>query len=436
MDLINRDADWSVRYGATHTAVVNLRRQIGEIRKSIYEELGRIRETLKSEYEISNKRQEEAETALGSLISQSTQTNQAQVALFSLEAAAQSYRKLYDNFLQQHTQSVQQQTYPISDARPISSAYAYKTGPRPLSTGFLTIFAGAGLGLGLGTFREIMDRGSAPGSRSKSSCDGMSCIGSPRCGFQPTTPVQWPASVGSGSGGSLTIQRRQRSLPRIMSFPSGQWSTIADAPSSPYAEAIRAIKLTVDLNGSRKPTKVIGITSCLAGEGKSTIAAGMASIIAQSGARCILVDGDVRNPTLSRALAPGANAGLLEASVGDLRLSEVLWDDPNTRLAFLPTVNNPKLGNPIDILASKGTKQLIKALEVQCDYIIVDLPPLASAVDVRTTSSLIDSYILVVEWGATKMDAVQYALRHAPNVHSNLAGAVLNKVDMDFDGSI
>jgi succinoglycan biosynthesis transport protein ExoP len=71
---------------------------------------------------------------------------------------------------------------------------------------------------------------------------------------------------------------------------------------------------------------------------------------------------------------------------------------------------------------------------VQCDYIIVDLPPLASAVDVRSTSSLIDSYILVVEWGATKMDAVQYALRHAPNVHSNLAGAVLNKVDMDAMG--
>src|SRR5439155_18810786 len=97
-------------------------------------------ETSKSEYEIAKKRQGELEQSLGSLISQSTETNQARVALFSLEASAQSYRKLYDNFLQQHTESVQQQTFPISDARLISPASVAKTAPQALKVWLVTAF--------------------------------------------------------------------------------------------------------------------------------------------------------------------------------------------------------------------------------------------------------------------------------------------------------
>ena len=159
LDLVNREADWSVRYGKNHTAVVNLRNQIRDIRRSIADELGRIEETFKSEYEIAKKRQDELEKELAGLVSQSTETNQAQVALFSLEAAAQSYRKIYDNFLQQHTVSIQQQTFPITEARQTSAGSAIKTAPKPLQVWIVTIFAGGMLGVGLGAFREIRDRG-------------------------------------------------------------------------------------------------------------------------------------------------------------------------------------------------------------------------------------------------------------------------------------
>jgi len=69
-------------------------------------------------------------------------------------------------------------------------------------------------------------------------------------------------------------------------------------------------------------------------------------------------------------------------------------------------------------------------LQIKYDYVIVDLPPLAAGVDVRATSGHIDSYVLVIEWGVTKIDAVQYALRHAPSLQANIIGAVLNKVNM------
>jgi succinoglycan biosynthesis transport protein ExoP len=158
LDLVNREADYSVRYGKNHTAVVNLRNQIRDIRRSIGYELGRIEENLKSEYEIAKKREDEFDKSQAKLISQSTETNQALVTYFSLDAAAKSYRRLYDNFLQRHTESVQQQTFPISEARQISAASATKTGPKTALVGLVTLVAGAMIGGGLAAFREIMDR--------------------------------------------------------------------------------------------------------------------------------------------------------------------------------------------------------------------------------------------------------------------------------------
>src|SRR5262249_48032018 len=141
LDLRNRESDWSARFGNTQF-VVNLRRQIRDIRKSIGDELGRIEETHKSEYEIATKRQNELEKEVASIVSKATDTNQAAVALFSLTAAAQSYRKLYDNFLQQHTVSIQQQTFPVTEARQTSVASVLKTSPKPVLAWTVTILAG------------------------------------------------------------------------------------------------------------------------------------------------------------------------------------------------------------------------------------------------------------------------------------------------------
>ena len=203
-----------------------------------------------------------------------------------------------------------------------------------------------------------------------------------------------------------------------------------DSPSSLYAEAIRSIKLTVDLNSQGNDTKVIGLTSCLPSEGKSTVAAAMATLIAQGGARVILVDCDVRHPSLSRALAPDASAGFLDVVAGKLDLADAVWSDPTTSMAFLPAGANARVPNATEMLASDAAKSLFATLQIKYDYVIVDLAPLVAGVDVRATSGLIDSYVLVIEWGATKIDAVQYALRHAPGVQENIVGAVLNKVDM------
>ena len=433
LELVNREADYTARLGANHVAVVNLRNQIRDIRHSIYDELGRIQETTKSELEIAKKRQNKLETALTDTVSKTQDSNQAQaqVVLFSLEAAAKSYRALYDNFLRQHTEAVQQQTYPISDARLNSSASVKQTGPQRLKTFLAWIFGGGILGVGLGALREMLDRGFRTSEQVKSvlNTDCIALI--PRLGKNPG--AQWLSYAGATQMASglkslivpspavRVIDEDPRRRARVL------WAAV-DAPNSAYADAIRSIKLSLDPEPDAGGT-VLGLTSYLPTEGKSTVAAGIATQMAQGGRRVILVDCDIRNPSLSRALSPDSRVGLLEVIAGEASLAQAVRRDPNTNLGFLPMVPNKPLRDRIELLASREAKMLINLLRTTYDYVIVDMAPLISSVDVLAASRLVESYVLVIEWGATKMESVRYALGNTPAVQMKMVGAVLNKVD-------
>ncbi len=429
LDLVNREAEWSARYGKNHSAVVNLRNQIRDVRKSIHDELGRIEQTTRSEYEIAKRRQDELEKRQAALVSQSTETSQAQIALFSLEAAAQSYRKIYDSFLQRHTESVQQQSFPISDARPITPASLTKSGPQIYKIWMTTILAGGLLGFGIGGLRELLDRRFRTRGQVLAALQ-TECLGLvPRLSSVGSRKVVKRALSGTKAISSQSVGDSVD--PRSIRPASALLRSIIDAPSSPYADAIRSIKLALELNNESASSRVIGLTSCFSGEGKSTIAAAMAEIIAQRGASVILVDCDLRNPSLSRTLAPDAKSGFLEALRGEVALADAVWKDATTGMAFLPTATLADMPNPGEVLASAAAKSFFVALQIEYDCVIVDLAPLLAPIDVRAALRLIDSYILVIEWGRTKVDAVQYVLNNTPGMEEKLAGAVLNKVDMN-----
>jgi succinoglycan biosynthesis transport protein ExoP len=437
LELVNREADFSAKYGANHSAVVNTRNQIRAIRTSIRDELGRIEQTFRSELQIAQRRQDELEKSLSTIISQSTVTSQAQVALFSLESAAQSYRKLYDNFLQRHTEVVQQQSFPIVEARSLSPASVNKTGPKALQIWLATIFGGAALGIGGGLLREAMDRGfrTREQVRSVLQTDCLALVPRlppqerrlttqraepmPMIGTRPIDDAEFAAHM------ARQAARGNSSAPNVM-------RTVVDTPpSSPYAEAIRSIKLSVDLNSSGSYTKVIGFTSCLPSEGKTTLASAMATIISQSGARVLLVDCDLRNPSLSRMLTPDATVGFLDVVAGKVPLTDAIWADSHGTLAFLPSVVGDRYPYATEMLSSEAAKSLFSSLQIRYDYVILDLAPMVAALDVRAAKHVVDSYVMVVEWGTTKVDAVKYALRSVPGVQEKLVGVVLNKVDMN-----
>ena len=160
LELARRESEWSARFGKDHLAVVNLRNRMQEIRTSLFEELRRAAETAKNDYEIAKQRQEEIEKQLANTVAQSQSTSQVQVTLGGLEGAAAGYRKLYDSFLQQYMGSTQQATFPITEARVISTASPplQKSKPKTILVLALSLVGGIGLGIGLGLLRDIMDR--------------------------------------------------------------------------------------------------------------------------------------------------------------------------------------------------------------------------------------------------------------------------------------
>ena len=422
LDLARRETEYSARYGRDHLAVVNIRNRMQELRSSTFDELRRLTDSYKSDYEIAKQRQEEIEKQLADAVSESQATNKAQVNLSELESKAKSLRSLYDAFLQRQMGSAQQESFPmITDARLLSvaSTPTSKSKPKTPLVLALTLIGGIGLGVGVALLRDLMDRGFHTGTQLQTALQ-MPCLG-----LVPLLKGTWRNKLPRNRPRAANAFGQ-----RVIARNSSVFWSVVDSPSSPFAESIRSIKVAMNLNMTSRPNKVVGFTSSLPNEGKSTIAAAFALLTAESGGRVILVDCDLRNPSLSRRLAPQAAIGVVDVISGAKLLEEAVWRDPTNGLVLLPAVKNGALSHSSELFGAELTKKLFEKLCASFDYVVVDLPPLAPVVDVRTATHLVDCAILVVEWGHTKIDVVRHALNTAPNVHEALIGAVLNKTDM------
>jgi polysaccharide biosynthesis transport protein len=417
-----REVEYSARLGRDHLAVVNLRTQMKGIRTSILDEVRRLAESSRSDFEVAKQRQQDIEKQLALAVSQSRTTNAAELTMRELETSAKGYRSLYESFLQRYMGSVQQESFPISEARVISPAGPPQSKSKP-KTGMilaLGILGGIALGTALGFLRDIMDR------VFRTSAQIEATLQLPCLSLVPLLKDHEQKKLSPRAADQVDKEFGQRPLSRS----SGLYWAATAMPLSRFAESIRSIKLAIDLNPTKISNKIVGITSALPNEGKSTIAASLAQLIAHAGKQVIIVDCDLRNPTLSANLAPNAGAGIIDVLSGARSLEETVWRDPKTNLAFLPVAKRTQIFHTSEILSAEQTRKLFDKLRATYDYVIVDLPPLAPIVDVRATTPLIDCFILVVEWGRTRTDVVQHALHTAPNVYEALIGTVLNKTDM------
>ena len=421
LELAQREVLLTNRIGHDHLAVVNIRNQMREIRRSIFDEFKRIAQSYKSEYDIAKARENSLQASLASTVTGSQTANTAQVELRQLESSAQSYRALYNNFQQRYTDYVQQQSFPISQAQ-VTPALPPSASSSPKSFRILAMATVGGLafGIALALLREVTDRvfrtSSQVEARLGTECVAMLSIIKPR-------PDNASHVRKNDAGANLTRAR-------IIAPNSHVLRHVVDLPLSQFAESIRAVKVTIDLAGGSKSNKVIGITSSLPDEGKSTVSASLAQLCAHSGARVILVDCDLRKRSLSHELAPGASKGIIDVLTEAASFNDVIWSDPSTKLSFLPAVVKSRLTHTSEVLGSAAMKRLFDRLRERYDYVIVDLSPLAPVADVRAATHLVDSYLFVIEWGKTRIDVVERALNTARGVYDNLLGVILNKVDL------
>ena len=278
---------------------------------------------------------------------------------------------------------------------------------------------GLALGLGIALPREVLGGRVFLTSKSVKSRLRIACIGLlPR--VHDRKRIKWWAKKPQSGDTPRTLTRGDRGV---------SW-TVVDYPLSRFSEGVRSIKMAIDLENRSRSIKVIGLTSATPNEGKSTVSLALGQLIAHNGASVIVVDCDLRNPSLTRSIAPKAGRGVVELASGSVSLVDVVWRDASTQMAFLPAIPTAGPPDPPSILSSVELKRVFDVLREQYDFIVVDLSPLAGVIDVCATTELIDAYVLVIEWGRTNVDVVQHALRAAPNVSESILGAVLNKADI------
>ncbi|WP_298951267.1 polysaccharide biosynthesis tyrosine autokinase [uncultured Methylobacterium sp.] len=414
LDLSSRYADMSSRYGANHQVAINLRNQMNEIRRSITDELRRIADSYKSDFEVARARETSLQKSLAELISQAGTSGQAQVTLRDLESSAQTARNLYDSFLQRFLEASQQQTLPINEARLITAATPpiEKSWPKTkiLLPGSLVL--GLMLGVAAALMRDRLD------DVFRTPKDVESYLGVECLGILPLVrPGKAPAPTGQGS------------VVRPISRKATITRYVADAPFSRFTESMRSVKVAIDISGLTREARVIGVVSAVPNEGKTTFASNLATLMAQNGQKVLLIDGDLRNPRLTQALAPDAKAGLFEVLTQTQPLSDVLYSEAGNGLQMLPAVLKGPTPHTAEMISSRAMAALLDSAGSHYNYIVIDLPPIISVVDVRAAAHLIDAFVCVTEWGQTSREVVAEAFASVDVLRDRLVGLVLNKAD-------
>src|SRR5262245_52242538 len=177
-----------------------------------------------------------------------------------------------------------------------------------------------------------------------------------------------------------------------------------------------------------RPPKVIQITSSRPGEGKTTIAISLAISAASSGLRVVVVDADLRHPSVSHFFKLEREKGIVDLLVGAAKPEQVLKAQTDVKLTVIPA--GGKTLNPTDVLSSERMKLLISQLRETFDYVVVDTPPVGPVVDPVLVSNLCDKTIFVVEWASTPRELIEASIKRV-SFHKRIGGVVLNSVNPD-----
>lgn len=410
------EAQLESKLGSGHIQVINLRKEMAQFERLIHEELQRIADSYRSEAEVARAKEQSLSLSMSGLVGASAATNQTLVQLRELEREAETYRNLYQTFMQRYQEALQQQSFPVNEARVITAASRPMSRSHPKSGPILalSIILGGVLGASFGALREYRDRMFRVASQVRDEL-GLEFLGM----LQVVDSLATPKSA-----------RGEDRDPKLVDPTNSLQRYSIDHPLSSFAETLRSAKVALDLALDDRRPRVVGVISVLPNEGKTIVAKNFASLLAHLGARTVLIDADLRNPGLTKGIARQADAGLLEAIRGDRPFGDLLLFEPDSGLFVLPAVIRKRVQHSSEILSSSGMRNVLEEATKIFDYVIIDMPPLGPVVDVRAASSLFDAFLLVVEWGRTPRIVVKNLLSADSSLKEKCIGVLFNKVNM------
>ncbi len=201
------------------------------------------------------------------------------------------------------------------------------------------------------------------------------------------------------------------------------------APKSPITEQYRTIRTNIQFSAVDTPIRSLMVTSAGPSEGKSTTASNLAVVFAQQGKKVLIVDADLRRPTLHFTFGFTNTIGLTNVLTRQIHVNESIRTTDVENLYFMPS--GPIPPNPAELLGSATMDQLISDLYEMFDLVIFDVPPVLAVADAQVLGNQVDATILVVSSGLTEREGAIKAKEILEQTKSKLLGAVLNNKEED-----
>ncbi len=394
-------AEMSSVYGDKNPKMQTVGEELRVARFLLQQEVDRIVDGLKSQVQIERSREQDLEGQLRALETTNREKNRAAGGLKYLESEATAARSVLQTFVSGMVATSAQSGYQNSDARVLSAAETPTHPSFPPRILLLSLFAVAGVLISL----TIIFLSESLDDKIRSTEEAESFLGVPVLGGLPWIP----------------------SLRRHSKNPSAY---VLANPFSVYAEAMRSINVTVHASDVDHP-KVLLITSPLPGDGKSSFAASMARLAAAMGRHVLLVDCDLRHPSVGKLLDAPPGPGLLEILLGDASLEDAARVDRASGLNFIPIGGHTHGSRfQIELLHSMRMADFARHAGKQFDLVVLDSPPIGIVHDALVLADYADAILMVVRWGTTRKRVARTALRKFTASKYKVTGVVLSQVDV------
>ena len=420
VNLKNQIAQASVQFGPSYPKLLELKTRLEQVQKDLQAERQKNVVHMQNDYLAALQREKMLRVAFEAQKQEANQLNQSAIEYNLLKRDLDANRQLYEGLLQKLKEAgisagLTSTNIQIVDSARTPTAPSRPNIPRNLEIGLLFgLIAGTVLALTI----EAMDNTVVTPEHVELT-SGLQALG--------MIPLKSSVGLVAGNGaglknrllGSRSETRRNTSVDLV----------VLARPKSELAEAYRALRTSILLGSASAPPRLILITSPLPQEGKTTTTVNTAVSLAQQGRKVLLVDADLRRPTVHVPFGLKTGPGLSDVLTGGCKFEDacVTWSQvPNLRILQAGTL--PPY--PAELLSSEPMKQLLARWSREFDNVIIDTPPMLTVTDAVMLSVFMDQVILVVRASVTSKKALRRSCELLAHVNARVLGVVLNGIDL------
>jgi exopolysaccharide transport family protein len=410
-DLKVQVADLSTQFGPSYPKVVQLNNQLKEVDTQINAELQKVIERVRGQYLAAQQQEDLLRDEFEKQKQEANKLNESAIDYSFLKRDVDVNRELYEGLLQKLkeagvTAGLKSNNVRLVDfARPPVSPTEPNI-PRNLTFGFVL---GLTSGIGLAFLLENMDN-TVRTTEQAQALSGLPALGMIPLGSK-SVAESGPKRLGiAGSREAVELVTQSR-------------------PQSQMAESYRALRTSLLLSNLGTPPKIVMITSARPQEGKTTTSINTAVVLAQKGVSVLLIDADLRRPSVHKTLGLGPRSGLSNVLTGSATLEHTITRSPVLPNLFILPAGTPP-PNPAELLASSNMRDLLLDLRDKYDHIVIDTPPTLSVTDAVVLSPRVDAIVLVIRSGQTTKQALRRSRDILMQVNAHVTGVLLNAVDL------